>query len=64
MAGGLSVPHLISRVLWLLYNGTGVTKALNGQAPPLLIGDRRVLDEPSLLRKFVLETARLFPEVC
>ena len=57
VAGGLSAPRLISRVLWLAHNGTGAAAKL-GADPPLLLGDRR-LGEPKRLRKLVLETARL-----
>lgn len=52
-----AAPSLISKALWLLHNSSDVPLT-----PPLFMGDPQ-LSDPKVLRAFVLEVARLFPEV-
>ena len=63
VAGGLSVPGLISKTIWLLHNGSGL--ASKGLASPLVLGvtSHQELRRAGRLRALVLELARLLPEV-
>ena len=57
--GGLATPHLIQRVVWMLYNGTGLSPHYQ---MPITMADPRLAD-PTVRQAVALEAARLFPEV-
>ena len=68
LAGGLSVPGIISNVVWVMHNGSGVSE--RGLVPPVELlpsvhGEEAVgrLAEPATLRRLVLEVVRLLPKV-